>query len=200
MQADRLTRDFLARPGRLQAAFVVTWKAQSILASIAFLGLVAFGSFWLALPIMLSWALIATIVYCFARSHGYPDLLEHQGLVRCPSARHRASSVAFSAAKVWCTGLNAFVYSRASRNALTPGCNGWRRVLRISVLGAGLTFFGVAMSEHLLRRAGFKGKELLHLSLAGACLNVPYRILLSAAVTQAMWQIVHALHSTAPLV
>lgn len=178
----------------------MVWKAQSILASIAFLGLVAFGSFWLALPIMLSWALAATIIYCFARSHGYPDLLEHQGLTRCPTACHKARSVALSAAKVWCTGLNAFVYSRASRNALTPGCNGWRRALRISLLGAGLTFFGVAMSEHLLRRAGFKGNQLLQLSLAGACLNVPYRILLSAAVTQVMWQMVHALGSTAPLV
>jgi hypothetical protein len=200
VHADRLTRDFLAGPGRLQAAFVVVWKAQSILASIAFLGLVAFGSFWLALPIMLSWALTATIVYCFARSHGYPDLLEHQGLARCHTAGNRARSVAFSAAKVWCTGLNAFVYSRASHNALTPGCNGWRSVLRIGLLGAGLTFFGVAMSEHLLRRAGFNGRQLLRLSLAGACLNVPYRILLSAAVTQVMWQVVHALGSTATLV
>jgi len=149
---------------------------------------------------MLSWALLATIVYCFARAHGYPDLLEHQGLARCPTVHDRARSVAFSAAKVWCTGLNAFVYSRASRNALTPGSDGWRRVLKIGLLGAGLTFFGVAMSEHLLRRAGFNGQQLLHLSLAGACLNVPYRILLSAAVTQAMWQIAHVLGSTAPLV
>jgi hypothetical protein len=177
---------------------MVVWKAQSILASVAFLALVAFGSILVALPVMLTWALVATVIYCFARSRGFPDLLEHkQGA--CPSVKQRARSVAFSAAKLWCTGFNAWVYSRASRDILAPGCDGWRRLARIGVLGAGLTFFGVAMSEHLLRRAGYKGTELLRLSLVGACLNVPYRLLLSAAFTQAMWQIAQAVQSTAPL-
>jgi hypothetical protein len=35
--------------------------------------------------------------------------------------------------------------------------------------------------------------------LAGAFLNVPYRILLSAAFTQAMWQIAHVLTATASI-
>jgi hypothetical protein len=161
---------------------------------------VAFGSLLVALPIMLTWALVATIVYCFARSHGYPDLLEHKRMGECTTTGHKARSVAFSAAKLWCTGFSAWVFSRASRDILAPGRHGWRRLVRNSVLGAGLIFFGVAMSEHLLRRAGFRGRKLLQLSMVGACLNVPYRLLLSAAFTQGLWQLAQAAQSTAPLV
>ncbi|HLF77934.1 MAG TPA: hypothetical protein VJB57_10640 [Dehalococcoidia bacterium] len=166
----------------------------------AFIALVAFGSILLALPIMLSWALAATVIYCLARSRGYPDLLEHKRVGDCTTASHKARSVAFSAAKLWCTGFNAFVFSRASRDILAPGRRGWRRLARIGVLGAGLTFFGVAMSEHLLRRAGLSGRQLLQVSMVGACLNVPYRLLLSAAFTQGLWELARALQSTAPLV
>ena len=197
--ADRLTRDFLIKPGRMHAIFVVAWKTQSILASIAFLGLVAFGSLLVALPIMLTWALIATVVYAVARSKGYPDLLESGPLTAGAPVGQRARSMACSCAKVWFSGINAFVYTRASHNALSPSHRGWRNVLRCGVLFLGMMFFGVATSEHLLRRAGFQGRQLLQLSLAGAFLNVPYRILLSAALTQALWQVAHVLTATASI-
>ncbi len=199
VRSDFLSRDFLNKPERKHAIFVVVWKAQSILASIAFIGLVAFGSLLLALPIMLAWAFAATCVYFFARSRGYPDLLETAPLASDACMGQRARSMAYSCAKVWFSGVNAFVYTRASRNALSPSHRGWRNVLRWGVLSLGLMFFGVATSEHLLRRAGFRGRQLLQLSLAGACLNVPYRILLSAMFTQAMWQIAHVLTATASI-
>lgn len=199
MQVDRMVRDFINKPGRMHAIFVVVWKTQSILASISFLALVAFGSLLVALPIMLTWALVATFIYALARSKGYPDLLESDPFTAGAPVGQRARSMACSCAKVWFSGLNAFVYTRASHNALSPSHRGWRSVLRYGVLFLGMMFFGVATSEHLLRRAGFRGRQLLQLSLAGACLNVPYRILLSAAFTQAMWQVAHVLTATASI-
>jgi len=160
---------------------------------------VAFSSLLMALPIMLVWALAATVVYAVARSRGYPDLLESNPMTAGAPVGERARSMAFYCARVWFSGLNAFVYTRASRNALSPSHRGWRNVVRYAVLFAGLMFFGVATSEHLLRRAGFRGRALLQMSLMGAFLNVPYRILVSAAFTQLLWQVAHVLTATASI-
>ncbi len=195
-----MTREFASAPGRLHGAFVLVWKAQSMLATIAFLALVAFGPLVIVLPIMLTWAAVATVVYAVARSRGYPDMLETAAYDSAAPVGQRAKSVACSAAKVWVSGLNSFVYARAARNVITTRHKGWRALPRFAVLAGGLTFFGVATCEHLLRRAGFQGRQLLQLSLIGVFLNVPYRILLSAVVTQALWEIAHTVSSTAAIV
>ncbi|HWC28863.1 MAG TPA: hypothetical protein VG845_02165, partial [Dehalococcoidia bacterium] len=49
------------------AAFVVGWEVQSQLATLLLVTLVAFVSIWVALGTMLVWALVATVVYCYAR-------------------------------------------------------------------------------------------------------------------------------------
>jgi hypothetical protein len=81
-------------------------------------------------------------------------------------------------------GLHAFVFARASHVMLQEkeGCCKARRLARLGVLGFGLVFFGVSTAEHMLRTAGYTGRRLTQLSLIGPFLNVPYRVLLSAAV------------------
>jgi len=91
--------------------------------------------------------------------------------------------------RVWLAGFQAFVFSRASRRVLTGRRRARNRLVRVGLLGVGLTLFGVTTAEHLLRRAGYRGDHLLRLCLIGPFLNVPYRTFLSAAVTHAVWSI-----------
>jgi hypothetical protein len=63
------------------------------------------------------------------------------------------------------------------------------------VLGLGLTLFGVTTAEHLLMRAGFKGRELVQFALVGAFLNVTYRTLVGVAIFQVVWGTSRALSS-----
>ncbi|HLF77933.1 MAG TPA: hypothetical protein VJB57_10635 [Dehalococcoidia bacterium] len=171
----------------MHAAFFVAWEAQSQVASVAFVALVAFGSIWLALPVMLSWALIATLVYSTARSKGCPDILERDRPEPRATTSGRLRRAICSVFKIWCAGFQAFVFTRASRVLVRRRRCAWHRLTRFGVLAVGLTLFGVSTTEHLLRNAGYRGSTLLQLSLLGPFLNVPYRTLLSAAVAQAIW-------------
>lgn len=179
---------FSASAASQHATFVVVWKAQAYLAQVACVAFVAFGTLWLVLSLMLTWTLLATMVYWAARQRGYPDLLH----VELPDAEATAyckmRSVACSAVKVWCAGIQALIFSRVSRGTVVPGNSGWRSFLRLAVLGLGLTLFGVSMTEHLLRRAGYAGSRLLQLSMLGAFLNVPYHVLLNAVVIKGLAQ------------
>jgi hypothetical protein len=186
-----------SRRSRLDAAFVIGWEAQSQLATLAYLALVAFGSLWLALPVMLTWAMLATAVYFVMRRRGYPDILEHSLPEAGATSSHRVRCVAASCVKVWCAGLQASLYTRVTRQVLAPSDSGWRRLARPGLLLLGLTMFGVSTAHHLLGRAGFQGKRLLRMAVAAAFLNVVYRTLLSAAVTHAAWSLFETLHSTA---
>jgi hypothetical protein len=177
----------------LDAAFVLGWEAQSQLASVTYVGLTAFGSIWLAFPVMLAWSLVATVIYCFARRRGAPDLLTVEVRGRNKARGFNLGTIAASLAKVWMAGFQAFAFSRVSGRALDlqgTRCIR-RRLLRLVLLFVGLTLFGVSTAEHLLRRAGYQGSQLVKLSLLGPFLNVPYRVLLSAAFTHFVWSIVH---------
>jgi hypothetical protein len=177
----------------IHAAFLVVWEAQSQVATLAFFGLVAFGSMWLALPVMLVWAGIATIVYFAARHRGFPDILEHHPPAAGASSSCKVRFLAVSCVKVWFAGLQAFAFSRATRGVLNPSLSGWKRLARPGLLVVGLTMFGVATAHHLLRGAGYQGARLLQLALAGALLNVVYRTLLSAALAHAAWELFYML-------
>ena len=168
-----------------EAAFVVGWELQSQIATVAFITLVALVSIWLALAVMLVWSVIATIAYCRAREMGYPSMLT-ESQARAGSRVHSTiKGAAFSFLKAWLAGFQAFAYSRVARYALVQEnpCR-LRRALRLLVLGVGLTLFGVTTAEHLLRKAGFTGTQLVRLGLIGPFLNVPYRLLISAGIVK----------------
>jgi hypothetical protein len=115
-----------------------------------------------------------------------PDLLEPP-YVDGAGARGRLAATSRwalgSAAQAAITGVQAFIFAGLARgvvggHALSPA----QRAQRIVVLGAGLTFFGVRTVEHVLRNAGYRDRRLLHLSLLGPFLNVPYRAWVSATL------------------
>lgn len=164
-------------------AFLAAWEAQSQLASLAYLGLVAFSTLWVALPVMLTWSLIATVAFCHARERGYPNLLTAQEL---PKGRQRGFLwyAMGSAIRAWLSGFQAFIFARCSSFLLVEREQAGRlhRGMKYMVLGLGMTLFGVTTAEHMLRRVGYTGKKLARVGLIGPFLNVPYRILLSAAV------------------
>jgi len=167
-----------------KAAFVLFWEGQSQASTIAYVGLVAFGSIWLALAVMLTWSLIATVFFCAARERGYPNILSMQALPKRNVSAGAALQAVGTLIRVLMAGAHVFVFARAS-NVLLPekqGCCRARRFARFGVLGFGLTFFGVSTAEHMLRSAGYQGRKLVQLSLIGPLFNVPYRVLLSAAV------------------
>jgi hypothetical protein len=166
-----------------KAAFVLLWEGQSQVSTVAYLGLVAFGPLWLAFAVMLVWSLIATVFFCAARERGYPNLLTMNALPQPQVSAKAAWMVLGTVLRAWITGLNAFLFARASNAFLLEkeGCCRARRLARFGVLGVGLIFFGVTSAEHLLRTSGYQGRRLLQLSLIGPFLNVPYRVLLSAA-------------------
>lgn len=163
--------------------FLGVWEAQSQVSTFVLVALSALLPVWLAFVPMLVWSLAATFVYYHARERGVPDLLE----TAQPAAarqRHRplslARSLGVSAVKVWLAGAQSVVYARTCCRVLGKPTAGWRRLARFGVLGVGLTMFGVSTSQHVLRRAGYRGADLLRLGFVGSCLNVPYRVLLSA--------------------
>src|SRR5688500_11065321 len=55
------------------AAFLALWEVQSQVATVAYIGLVAFTSLWVTLGAMLAWSLVATVIFCYARERGYPN-------------------------------------------------------------------------------------------------------------------------------
>jgi hypothetical protein len=163
------------------AAFLALWEIQSQLATIAYVGLVAFTSWYVTLGAMLVWSLTATLLFWHARERGYPNILNS---VKCPRSEagikvawHAVTSV-FSAVL---GGIHAFVYTRCANSLLNEQPAGRpRRFLRRLVLVVGMTMFGVTVAEQLLRSAGYSGRRLLQLASLGPFLNVPYRVVLSA--------------------
>ena len=175
------------------AAFVVAWEAQSQIATVVLLSLIAFVSIWAALFTMLAWSMIAHVVYHHAREHGLPDLITVQVPKRgCGSStfvRHAAGS----AVRVWFVGLHNLVFARFACSVLRGGDGFAGSARRIGILSFGMTLFGVTTTEHLLRRAGFRGSPLLYRGMIGPFLNVPYRIFLSAAVVHAAMSVMDTL-------
>jgi len=166
--------------------YVAAWEVQSKLASIALVSLVAFASIGAALVAMLIWSLAATRAYYRARELGLPDLFEKSECGsepgRVPIWRWFGGALLFGF-KAGIAGFQAFAYSRTFCQILLKPAKCWpTRLARTAVLGAGLTFFGVATSHHMLRKAGYSADEAFRLSCVGSFLNVPYRILLSATV------------------
>jgi hypothetical protein len=173
----------------VEMGFLTVWECQSQLATFAFIFLVAFMPIFVVLAIMLCWSIVATVAYHRARSNGLPDLLATRW--GCPDAvgQTRLSWLGLatvSSLKIWFAGLQPFLYSRLLCNVLIRPVNSWPiRAARYSVLGLGFTLFGVTTCRHLLERAGHSNESILRASLLGPLLNVPYRVLVSAAVVNA---------------
>jgi hypothetical protein len=169
----------------LKAAFAIGWEVQSQVASLAFLMLVAFAPLGLALGAMIVWSILATVCYYRAREAGYPDLFARDSLSMASSTDF-VRTAGFSIFKAWLVGFQAFASARAvhpllsGKNRTFPA-----RLLRFPALALGLTLFGVSAGEHLLRTSGISGGRLLRMGLLAPFLNVPYRILVSAAVVHA---------------
>lgn len=181
--SQRTERRFLPNVEWSNAAFIVFWEGQSQVASLAYIGLVAFSSIWVALATMLVWSLVATVFFCAARERGYPNILTSKMPAR-RTGSHLAWFAMSSVGRAWLAGFHAFIFARCSSFLLTDfesACR-VRRFMRLPVLAVGLTMFGVSTAEHLLRSAGYTGARLTRLGLIGPFLNVPYRVLLSAAV------------------
>ena len=182
-----LRRSFLA--GRLsgvswnKAAFVALWEGQSHVSSLAYVALVAFTSIWVAFGAMFIWSVAATVFFCAARERGYPNLLTDES-----APKRRAGSIAAYAIgslfRAWLAGINAFIYARCCGALITQkqGCCRMRRLARFGAIAVGLTLFGVTSAEHMLRKAGYSGRNLVRMTLIGPFLHVPYRVLVSAAV------------------
>jgi hypothetical protein len=163
--------------------FVAAWEVQSQLATLVLVGLVATVPLAPALIVMLGWSFVACAVYCYSRRRGMPDLLEAHAARAAQEPRHVwALKAAFlTAVKAWLAGLQPFVYSRTVCQVLSMPSQCRRiRLARGVVLFVGLTLFGVTAAHHMLRRAGYSEDRIFKLTLAGSCLNVPYRLLLSA--------------------
>lgn len=177
---------------RMDLGFAAVWEAQSQLASLILVALVAFAPLYVTLAVMLSWSLIATAVYYSARRRGAPDLLQlkvgwkveaENGKAWATRLRHPLSS----AFRLWIMGFQAFLFSRALCPLLRePAQSHPTRIFRLLIFTTGFWFLGVTSAHHMLASAGYKEGKLLRLSLIGPFLNVPYRVLLSAIVISAL--------------
>jgi hypothetical protein len=133
---------------------------------------------------MLLWSLTTTFAFHRARMSGRPDLLERTSWgTRSKMAHVKVMGGAWSVIKAWLAGLQAFMYTRVFRRVLLSDGRCWReRLAKFTVLGFGITIFGVPTAHHLLRKAGFERSGLLRMGFLAACLNVPFRVLASAFV------------------
>jgi len=158
-----------------QGGFLACWQVQAKISTLVMFGLIAY-SVWMALIVMLAWALLATFVYYVARQRGLPDLLAN------PAA---GSGAAMRTGQIlgglWLVRINAFFFANVVRPLLRDGAVR-SKLVRGAVLGTGLTLFGVTTNQHMLQAAGYRGARLLALSTFGSFLNVPYRIF-SGAIT-----------------
>ena len=165
--------------------FVATWKLQAYLAAIVMLALVGLVSFWIALAVMIAWALPAVVVYHWARTRGLlPDLLASKGeKAKAQTMKGACGELGLTVFKATLGGFQAYLYSRTACRLLKAreGQRG-RSVLRAGIIGLGLAMFGVTATEHILGKAGYAGNDLLRMSLLGPFLNVPYKVMLSALV------------------
>jgi hypothetical protein len=165
-------------------AFVAGWELQSQVSSIVLVAFARFGSLNSAIPVMLLWSLLTTLVFHHARLAGRPDLLERTSWgTRSRVLRVRLLSAGWSALKAWLAGIQAFIYTRVFRGVIATEAHCLRsKVSRFTVLGVGLTIFGVPTAHHLLRTAGYQRQTLLRLGFLAACLNVPFRVVASGIV------------------
>jgi hypothetical protein len=163
-----------------RAAALVAWNLQAQLSTVALLSLLALFSVWTALAVMVVWSAISTVVYVHGRRRGLPDIFGR------PRQSCRARSAVISLGQACVGGVQPFVYTRTLCHLIETPAKGLRsRVSRLAILGVGLTLFGVTATHHLLQRAGYEGRDLLHYSLLGAVLHAAYRILLSGALISA---------------
>jgi hypothetical protein len=187
-----------ARRCLYQAGFLTVWEAQSQAATAVLIGLVAFAPLAVTLSVMFTWALIAALVYNYARLRGLPDVFD-SSLVRPPAGPRRWSAwtVAASVAimKVWLAGVQPFLYARAFSSLLAGSVQqDWRKgVGRGVVLTLGLVLFGVTAAHHLLRRANLSDHVVLRLCCVGSFLNVTYRVTFSALIIGALTRLQAAL-------
>jgi hypothetical protein len=165
---------------------LTVWEIQSQISTLVLVALVAVLPIWTVLPIMITWALIATVAYSVGRRKGLPDVLEAEWPISAPSRtewRRLVGVAALALVKAWLAGLQPFIYARICRRVLLqPVRTWWSQVQRVIVLCAGLTLFGVTTAHHLLRLAALPERRAFRLLLVGPFLNVPYRVLLSALV------------------
>lgn len=166
--------------------FVVGWELQSQVSSVVLVGFARFGSVGSAIPVMLLWSLLTTLVFHHARLAGRPDLLERTSWgTRSRLVHIRLASAGWSAVKAWLAGIQAFIYARIFAFVLRNDGAFWReRLAKFAVLGVGLTIFGVPTAHHLLRKAGYERTALLRLAFLAAFLNVPFRVFASTLVVK----------------
>jgi hypothetical protein len=169
---------------------LTAWELQSQLATIALVALVAFVPILAAIGIMITWAMIATLAYYVGRQHGFPDLLETRWSAP-PVARKEwrrwVGSTLVSLVKTWVAGIQPYIYTRIFCPVLARPVRRWYTgIVRFLVLTIGLTLFGVTATHHLLKRAGFGERAILRYSLVGPLLNVPYRVVFSAVLLNAV--------------
>lgn len=165
-------------------AFIAGWEVQSQVSSIALIAFARFGSVNSAIVVMLLWSLITTFAFHKARMAGRPDLLERTSWgVSARNFQVRLLSSAWTVFKAWLAGIQAFLYSRLFGSVLRNEARCLRtRLTKATVLGFGLTIFGVPTAHHLLRSAGFRQNTLLRMGFVAAFLNVPFRVVASAFV------------------
>jgi hypothetical protein len=174
-----------------ELSFLSIWELQSHVAAIALISLVAFAPFWATLVVMITWSLTATLVYHHVRRKGLPDLFETRWSKPPAALRQWKDWIActsLSLVKACVAGLQPFLFCRVACGVLSrPAVSRRMRLARGMVLGLGLTLFGVTAAHHLLRRSGLPDDRILRLSLLGPFLNVPYRMVISAVVINALF-------------
>jgi hypothetical protein len=139
---------------------------------------------------------VATIVYYHARERGLPDVLEADRITAVVSKRTAATwikQLGLAAGKAWLAGFQAFIFTRGCCHFLAkPGRGARQRLLRFTVVALGLTLFGVSTSQHVLRRAGLSGRQLVEVGFLGSVLNVGYRVLLSTLLIDLVARLTNA--------
>lgn len=166
--------------------FLACWQVQSKLATFAMFGLIAV-SVWLALGIMMVWSVIATVVYFVARERGMPDMLAGpQGTC------HAAKRTGHLVGRLWLVGLNALAFTSIFRPIVSaPAVSSVSKVARGFVLGTGLVLFGVTTAQHMLHCAGYRGPQLLAISIAGSFVNIPYRVFCGAITLHLVLELIN---------
>ncbi len=173
-------------------SFVAAWELQSQLSSIVLISFARFAHVWETIPVMLVWSLTTTAVFHYARLKGRPDLLERvRWGTESKRLRIRVLSTLWTAFRAWIAGVQAFIFARIFGVLLQKRDHHSRqRFARIGVLGLGLTVFGVPTAHHILRKAGYEKNALLKRAVFATFLNVPYRVLVSAFLINAVLGIV----------
>lgn len=157
-------RDWGQKSGR-EVAFVGFWELQSRLATICLVVLWALIG-WQTLPIMIGWALVATIVY---------EVAIYMGLESLGSKPEKAMPNIFVRVLSWwlAFGFVPLIYTKFTAWARDH----WNsRAANSSTVAAGLVLFGVIPSRQILIEAGVT-RNLVPISMMGRFANVPFHLL-----------------------